>query len=255
MNYFQRTLTVLALSLTTFVPEGAFAYILPATSLMRQYVVSRRKFAIKDLTLDLELSFNEDSSDSQSFEGRFYFMDGGDMRMAVTDENGQTMLLVEHNKLRQTNAADRIFSKFPQKDIFVSLLFAGGEKNDQTLNRMASALKSNSIDLDKQSYYRFDGKVVQMVGAKPADKDASQIWIYKENGIPAFYKLNTTGFDNQNHLYEVFLRGWGSPETGNWFPAEIEYRCDGHHLVTISVQKAQKNTNLPASLFTTLQGQ
>ncbi len=243
--------SLLLMALTT---EVASAYILPASALLKQYLRNRQKLALRNISLDLELSFFEDSPEAQSLEGRFYFADGGNMRLSATEDGGAISLLVEQKRVRKTNAQTGIFSRFPKEDLLASLFFPGGDKPEVSMNVLATSLKRLAINIDKQSYHRYDGKVVQMIGGKPTDKTASQLWVFKETGIPAYYRFSADGFDGQKHSYEVFLRGYGEEAVGSWFPAEVTYRCDGKHLVTISVQKAFKNNNLPDTLFSTLQG-
>ncbi len=247
-------LVVGSLLIFTMLAETAGAYILPASALIKQYLRNREKLALKDITLDLELSLFEDTAAAQSLEGRFYFAGGGNMRLSVTEEVGSTALLVEQKRVRKTNAPSGVFALFPQEDLLASLFFPGGDKVEQSMNIVAAAIKRLNINMDKQSYHRYDGKVVQMIGGKPSEKDSNQLWVFKETGIPAYYRFTANGFDGQKHSYEVFLRGYDEQTVGNWFPAEVTYRCDGKHLVTITVQKASKNNNLPATFFSTLQG-
>jgi hypothetical protein len=103
-------------------------------------------------------------------------------------------------------------------------------------------LRSLKIDTKETGLARFDGKIVYVIGSRA--ENAPQFWIYKDTFQPArvFYSEGGTRWD-------VRLRNFGSPVTGDAFPRLVEVARGDEQLLRFTALQSNAKAQLSDSLF------
>lgn len=254
-----RTLLLTALSLATLfaVTELAQAYVIPPFFVCRLFSLNRKKMHIDDLTIDLDVTLvaqgHEDGD--RSVAGRLYLKVPQKLRLVLTPEGEKSAVLIETAGKRRATPQNEDLAMLPKID-FLAQLFATLENDSEDMAKtMINQLTALGIATKETSYRRWKGdSIIYVIGAKPWDTNAPQAWFLKDAELPLYYRFKAQGMDDLPHLWEVHLRDWGSSAAGNWFPGEVEFVRDSQSVMRWRVEKADRNTSIPDTLFTSLGG-
>lgn len=239
------------------VAEVAAAYIIPVPFICRRFAADRRKAELRDLTLDLEVTVPgaTPGEAERTLEGRLYLKDPQRLRLELTSEGEEPAVLIERDGKRQHSAGSAELALLPRQDLLTAFFATRGEDSDELAEPMLAALRALRIDPAVVALRRWEsGRVVYVAGAKPWEPERPQLWFTKADELPVYYRFNGPGLDGQEHRFEVYLREWGSPVAADWFPAQLELRRDGRTVMAWRVTKAERNLNLPETLFSRLPG-
>src|SRR5579859_974641 len=117
------------------------------------------------------------------------------------------------------------------------LILTGASKDD-----FIRAIRAWNIHDEVVTLGRLENKVCWVVGGKPGDTSAAELWIDKDRMLPLQL------LDPQNRRKLVFS-GWGEGPGGGMLPARMVWYHGNDIEQELRLDEAKINPKLPASLF------
>ena len=239
-----------------FLATTAFAYILPAGSILRRVAAKRDDLQLTTVTLkgsavfyegaakELATALGVDSERPQvSTEVRVMMKFPGRCRMEVTSEESTKKVAQARNssRSRTEGLAIRVLAEAVDETCaFLALRSSDEDETRQLLDRQLSALK---VEYRKTSLSRFGGQVAYVLG-NPAE-GAPQFWVYKDSFLPARIRYK----DAQGAQWDVRFYGYGSAAAEDAFPRTLEVAKDGKNLMRLTVADGVTSGSLEEKLF------
>ena len=237
--------------------ETARAYIIPPSFICRLFSLNRRQMRIDDLSLELDVTVAARRTDEADrvLVGHLYLRQPRQLRLVLSGESDSPAVMIENNGKRRATPDNPDLALLPSIDPLTTFFAFTHNDSEVMSGEMIALLQSLGIDTQEVSLRRWEhDSFIYVIGAKPWDTQAPQAWFLKDAELPLYFRYRAPSLAGGTELWELHLRNWGSSEAGNWFPGELEYLRNGESIMSWRVTRAQRNTSLPDTLFTTLGG-
>lgn len=124
--------------------------------------------------------------------------------------------------------------------------FLGSTDKDSGGKRGLAFLDAYGIDDEQVHLGRLEGRVAYVIGAKAGDMSKPQLWIDKDLRVP----IRLIEVDKASKkITDTRLLGYGSAQTGEWYPRKIEVWRDGQLISRTTLDVAKVNTPVDDGLF------
>ncbi|MFZ5470253.1 MAG: hypothetical protein ACOZIN_12530 [Myxococcota bacterium] len=219
--------------LVVLASAGAWAYILPAFSILRRMVERRADLQLSTLKVGGSLAFFGEAAKEAgaalgvatdrsevSVDGAVYLKVPGRCRFeAASVEAGKKSAAAQAASKRRSEGAEIRALAVAVEQLCPLLALRSTNEADAraAIERHLGALKA---DTKKTSLARFGGRVAYVLGGRD---DPGQLWVYKDSFLPARIRLT----DETGVAWDVRLLDYSSPATGEWFPRVIEIFKNG----------------------------
>lgn len=224
------------------------AYILPGRYIIRK--AEERTATGRTAYMEGEARFSKDLL-ADPAPARLYFASPDRFRGEFTLKDGKLLVLFSRGAGHATGPASFNLEVLKPWIFLPALLFvsaaAPGEKPSGDL---AATLESRGINTSAASYGRFFGRIVFILGDRPAGGQAlaGEAWIDKEKfSLVRLVLPYVSGKAKTSH--EILLSGFGKEDYSDYFPSAIEIRSADKVLLYIDVEDARLNPSLSDAIF------
>ena len=241
---------------TALLATTAFAYILPAGSILRRVAAKRDDLQLTTVSLkgsaifydsaakELAQALGVDAERPQlSTEVRVMMKLPGRCRLEFTSGESTKKVAQARNSSRSRSEGPSIRVLTEAVDemcAFLALRSSDENETRQVIDRQLSTLK---VEYRKTSLARFGGQVAYVLG-NPAE-GSPQFWVYKDSFLPARVRYK----DAQGAQWDVRFYGYGSVAAEDSFPRTLEVSKEGKNLMRLTVADGVISGNLDESLF------
>jgi len=108
------------------------------------------------------------------------------------------------------------------------------------------ALKTYKVKTKTVSLNRLNKEIAWVIGAKPGDLDSPQVWIHKELLVPIRFIYQDPKTDEN---IEIRWLGYGSEQTGEWHPGQIDTLKDGKLTNRVMFHRVEVNPKFDTELL------
>ncbi|MBX5482444.1 MAG: hypothetical protein IRZ16_11505 [Myxococcaceae bacterium] len=243
--------SALALSLLA---AAAFAYVMPASSILRRLVDGREDLHLSALQVSGTVSFTDEGAreagaalnlpGDREIQGdlTFSLKLPGRCRAEVTVPEGSSSATVMAFGKKRVEGKEIASLGAAVAEVCPSLALRSTSEGEAR-EALERHLRSLGIDIRRTSLARFEGQIAYVIGDPP--KGAPQFWIYKDSLLPA----RVLYADAQGTKWDVRFRDFGSPVAENWFPRIVEVAKNGELVLRFTALSADAHAKLADSLF------
>lgn len=232
----------------------AFAYVLPAYSILRRLVERRDDMRLSGLQVTGTATFPADAKtgaagalgvpperDVQA-DATFSLKIPGRCRvdLKVPEGNVAATTFAYGKKRVEGKEIAAVTAALAQACPVLALRSASEGEARESLERQLRAL---GVDLKPTSLGRFGGKIAYVIG-KPAAGEP-QFWVYKDTFLPARVLFK----DAEGAQWDVRMVDFGSAVTGDWFPRVLEVRKNDEVAMRFTALGANAAVKLDDKLF------
>lgn len=224
---------------------AAFAYVLPAYSILRRMVDLREELKLGNVQLkgtatvaagDGASALGGAGDKDLQAEAVVSMKVPGRCRFEVRVPEGNTAASVYAGGKSAAQGAEIGALTEAVEQICPILGSRGGRDGvEQHLRRLG-------VDTKRSSLARFGSRIVYVIGSREEGKP--QFWVYKDTFLPARVLYTENGAQ-----WDVRFLDFGSPVAGNWFPRVVEVWKDGQPALKFTALEANGNARLDDALF------
>jgi hypothetical protein len=245
-----------ALAVLTFtLGLAAWAYILPASSVLRRMMDVRDEQQLTSLRIDGTLSFTGEASRQAATtlhlpEGNEVLADAtlwlrvpGRCRWDVTPLEGAKLSAIQSLAKRRAEGGELNGLAVALEHLcpLLASRASAGAEGKAGLDRYMASLK---LGERTTSLARFGGQVAYVIG-NPADGNP-QLWIYKETFLPARVRIPDPAGGAE---WDVRFLDYASPVTSQWFPRIVEIRRGAEPVLKFTALKADPRVRIDDRMF------
>jgi hypothetical protein len=231
----------LAMGLTlALTASAADAYVLPAEAILGSVARRREGATFKSLTVEgVRKHLEPDGEDIKVWEA---ILPGVGHRVELRAASGTTVILTLGTKRWIYKEGEKVAPTKIKPSLITSFL------GDVTAERGEGRefVKAYGIETDVVSLTRLDKTISFVIGAKPWEPNKPQLWIDKGYRVPT--RLVEVDMKT-GETTDTRLTGYGSPQTGEWWPRKIEVYKAGKLVESTIYDDAHVNEPVEASLF------
>ena len=230
----------------------ADAYRPPARLLLQKAMERQGERATRTLKVEAETQLFDATGTARgpAFGEHLWFQAAGSARRESELADGTRLELRVDDKqlVKQPGQADK-GGKAAADLLFDFVTAAPPLDPDRAVERVLRDLKALGVSPEVVSFARFDGRISNLIGSKPWEKDKPQLWLDKDTLLVTRVLMVQKGDGGAIQRTDVRYLGWGSPIGGVWFPASVEVWVDDKLVRRTSVASVDRNVAFDATLF------
>lgn len=232
------TLALVTGLLVSFAASNALAYVLPAEAILSS--VARRRESARFTSLVLEGIRRKGGSNTAEERVWEAIVPGAGHRIEIRGPEGTTVILTAGTRRWTWREGERPTQTKVRPTLVTAFL------GDTDGKREAGFLAAYGIDSEVVSLSRLEKQIAYVIGAKPWELDKPQLWIDKNFRVP----VRLIEVDPKSReLVDTRLIGYGSAQTGEWWPRQIEVWKNGQLLEETTYTEAKVNEPVDPALF------
>lgn len=236
-----RTLAAVAavIAVAALIAVEARAYVLPAGAILSSCARRRQSTAFTSLVLEgFRRRGTSDTAEEKVWEA---VLPGVGHRQEIRGPEGTTVILTVGNKRWAFREGEKPIASKIRPNLITAFLGRTDGKVEGT-----AFLSSYNIDNDVVSLSRLDRQIAYVIGAKPWELDKPQLWIDKSFRVP----IRLMEVDaSSKEMIDTRLLGFGSAQTGEWWPRQIQVWKNGQLIETTTYTEAKVNEPVDPALF------
>ncbi|MFO0725658.1 MAG: hypothetical protein U1E65_17875 [Myxococcota bacterium] len=230
-------LAAVTLSLLT---TAASAYVLPTEAILGSVARRREGATFKSLVVEGVRKHTEpDGEDIKVWEA---VLPGVGHRVELRASSGTTVILTLGTKRWVFKEGEKAGSTKIKPSLILSFLgdvTAGGGEGREFIH-------AYGIDPEVVTLSRIDKVIAFVIGAHAWETNKPQLWIDKGYRVPTrFIEVDP----KTSEITDTRLTGYGSPQTGEWWPRKIEVYKGGKLVESTIYDDARVNEPVESSLF------
>jgi hypothetical protein len=219
--------------------SSARAYILPADAILGSVAKRRESLGFTSLVVEgFRRRGSSDTAEDQVWEA---ILPGVGHRQEIRGVDGTTVVLTLGQKRWVFKEGERPQGVKTKPSLVTSFL----ARTDGKLEGRAF-LSAYGIDSEVVSLSRIDKQIAFVIGAKPWEPDKAQLWIDKSFRVPV--RL-VEADPKTKETIDIQMTGYGSAQTGEWWPRVIEVRKNGQLVESTTYTEAKVNEPVDPALF------
>lgn len=247
----RRSLAIAAALIAT----AAFAYVLPAYSILRRMTDARDDLQVFTWRIDGSLSAYGETAKQlaaglrTTVEGNELQVDGtaslkipGRCRFEGISLDGASVAAISNGGKSRTEGTAVPALQLANDEVCAILANRSNQEGEARAN-VERHLSKLGVDQRKTSLGRFGGTVAYVLG-DPAD-GKPQFWVFKDAFTPARVRFN----DAQGQAWDVRFLDYTSPATGEAYPRVVEVWKGTELQLRFTVLKAEPKAQLADKLF------
>ena len=226
-----------------FFSNSALAYILPSTAILES--VRARRAALKYDTLIVHgRALDPDTNIAKKRVWRALKSKTGLRTEYKSTTDTQVDLITQGKQYKFTDGKPPL--KGTNAKSALETVFLIDSSKDENGARALRALKTYKVKTKTVSLNRLNKEIVWVIGAKPGDLDSPQVWIHKELRVPVRFIYQDPKTDEK---VEIRWLGYGSAQTGEWHPRQIDTLKDGALTDRLVFHRVEVNPKVDTALL------
>jgi hypothetical protein len=250
--------------LLLIVAATAFAYLPPATSILRRLGASRDQLAMHSLLVRGQYTFYGDEAKAAADEFKVpnaggettlpaelaYKMPG---KCAITVQapsgTASDAAITSNVSGRLKSVGPELTSLKVQAALACPLIDAKSSQHGDADAILLNFLEGLGVSSATVSLSRFENTIVYDIGAKPRDLSKPQFWVRKEIGEADRSEPLRLIANYEGKLYDVRLLDYTSQNTGEWHPREIDIYQGETLLAKFLADHAEPGAKISDAIF------